>query len=555
MIVSEQVQDIIQRFKTDELEIVEGYKFNQFNNVRRINLYLNQRFMECSNQDAIFWDLSSSRIAHTAKNIDLDTKDLVPIGVGETNMLQAWILRVKFRKWMQENGTAVLLDDLTDGVSAFGSAIWKVVKVIGKKEPELQEVDLRNIYFEQTAKNVRDVPIVELHYMTPLELKRKTAWNNINEVLKDEPEEGNVYEIWEFTGETEEDKPRYVHQIGFGYGKNETILYEEDIKEDANPYRDFHIGKYRGRWQRIGIVERLYKLQERVNTVVNQNAQATEIASLLLLRATDTGTGNNVLEQAVNGQIINSEDIQQIGLDNRAFTVLLNELQTIEAQANRICLTPDIVQGEALPSGTPFRSMAVLTNAAKSAFKSTRDRIGSGLEDILLKDIMPKLVSGWQKEELIQIAGFIEDIKEYDNQVKNRRELETLARANRQGKVITPEEIAEVGTRALQEVEEKGRPYKIKKDFFNFKYGIKFNISGESYDKQQQNDAMFNALQMIGVNPSLINIPLFKQYLENNGIEYWRMTPRQVEEVAQTAGAKLPQAPKEDKLMSKVDTN
>ena len=66
--VPEQVSEIISEFKTQELEIVEGYSFNQFDNIVRINLYLNQRFLENNNPDAIFWDLSTPRITHTAKN-------------------------------------------------------------------------------------------------------------------------------------------------------------------------------------------------------------------------------------------------------------------------------------------------------------------------------------------------------------------------------------------------------------------------------------------------------------------------------------------------------
>ena len=157
----------------------------------------------------------------------------------------------------------------------------------------LEEVDLKNLYFEQTAKAIREVPIVELHYMTPLEIRSMKGWENVEELLdKQVDEETNNYEIWEFTGETEEEEPRYMHTIGWGSGDDSIILFEEDFTPAKNPYRDFHIGKYRGRWQRIGIVERLYSLQERANIIVNENAQATEIASLLLLRSTDTGTNN-----------------------------------------------------------------------------------------------------------------------------------------------------------------------------------------------------------------------------------------------------------------------
>ena len=54
----------------------------------------------------------------------------MPFAIGETNMFQVWILRVKLRKWLRESGMPILLDDLTDGVAAFGSAVWKVVKNI-----------------------------------------------------------------------------------------------------------------------------------------------------------------------------------------------------------------------------------------------------------------------------------------------------------------------------------------------------------------------------------------------------------------------------------------
>ena len=64
---------------------------------------------------------------------------------------------------------------------------------------------------------------------------------------------------------------------------------------------------------------------------------------------------------------------------------------------------------------------------------------------------------------------------------------------------------------------------------------------------------MFNALQMIQYNPAINNIPLFKQYCENNGISWWKLTAEEVAQVAQQAGA-VPQQPKEDKLMSMVDT-
>jgi len=48
---------------------------------------------------------------------------------------------------------------------------------------------------------------------------------------------------------------------------------------------------------------------------------------------------------------------------------------------------------------------------------------------------------------------------------------------------------------------------------------------------------------MIGANPALLDTPLFRQYLENNGIPYWKLTPKQkeaLEQAAQPQGGKLP---------------
>lgn len=66
---------------------------------------------------------------------------------------------------------AIKLDDLVeDGIAAFGLAVWKIVKdEDGKKDVE--EVDLRNWRFNQTVKYLRETPIVELHHLSPLEIK------------------------------------------------------------------------------------------------------------------------------------------------------------------------------------------------------------------------------------------------------------------------------------------------------------------------------------------------------------------------------------------------
>ena len=77
--------------------------------------------------------------------------------------------------------------------------------------------------------------------------------------------------------------------------------------------------------------------------------------------------------------------------------------------------------------------------------------------------------------------------------------------------------------------------------------------TSETVDKTAKNDAYFNALQMIGANPMLINIPLFKQYLEDNGISWWKPTPKQVMAIQQGAtGANMPEPKQPDQLLAQA---
>ena len=65
---------------------------------------------------------------------------------------------------------------------------------------------------------------------------------------------------------------------------------------------------------------------------------------------------------------------------------------------------------------------------------------------------------------------------------------------------------------------------------------------------------MFNALTMTSQNPALTNIPLFRQYCENNGISWWRLSPKEQAQIMQQAQGQMPQPPKQDNLMAQVNS-
>jgi len=563
--ISDEVQKVITNYVSRSVEIVDSkYHFNQYDTIRRIYLYVNDKFWNNVPEDTIFWNISTPRIPHFAKNIDLDTKNLAPIGVGSLSMVQSFILKTKFKKWVRDNNLAIQLNDMSDSLATFGSTVVKV----NRKTKEVEECDLRNLYFNPTVKSIRDANIVEKHYLNETELRaKKDVWENVEKVIDkgidDDPKKDSVrnFEIWEYSGEVEvEGEMVYKHIIGSGEGDDEVVLFEEELKREDCLYYDFHASKYKGRWLRVGVVERLFKLQAQANSVVNQNAEARTIASLLLLQTSNPDIEGNVLKQAESGDIINDDTLKQVGLDNRAFNVLLGELQQIEMKADKLCMTPDVVTGEKLPSGTTFRGQAQLTNAAKSAFKDAQDRLGAQLEVLLRNEILPQIKKDFRKEEIIEIAGNEEDIEQFDKLIFNRKVKRMLERFKAGELKIDSEEelakkISEIQRQVTEELEQNGRKVRLEKDWLDIEWDIKFNITNESEDKEQTNNAYFNAIQFMISNPNLINTPIMKQYLENNGISWWRVKPSRVQELQgqQQEGQQAPGPKQPDKLMSLIN--
>jgi len=225
-------------------------------------------------------------------------------------------------------------------------------------------------------------------------------------------------------------------------------------------------------------------------------------------------------------------------------------MNMINSQADRLCLTPEIVQGENSPSNTTFRGIAVVNAGAVTAFKNYRQDLFEKIADFLLKEVFPTLVTKWNRDKMIEMSEDDEDVEAYDKAVVEYIKRQSLL----EGNLITPELEAEITGNVQENIKKVGRRIEIDKDFFNFKWGFKMMATDESVDKSAQNDAYFNALQMIGANPTLADIPLFKQYLENNGISPQKMSPTQKEELQQASqGAnQMPEPRQPDKLLTQA---
>ena len=546
-------------FKDKGVPLTSGSMFNQYQNVQRIIRYMNGEFWQNSDTNDLFYQMSTNRAALYAKSIDMNSKDYYTVGIGKTNWYQNWILNVRFKKWVQDSRFALILDDVAIDIAVFGSTVWKKV-IQDDGTTTIEMCDLRNLAFDPTVKNIIDSPVVETHYFTEQQLRSK--WADKTEMImehakKARDNEGNQaeteddkYMIYERWGEYE---GKYVHYIGTGSGTSETIIVEDEIKIKNGkpvdfPYFDLHGERIKGRWQGLGVVERLFEIQEQVNTLVNQNNEVNNIASLLLLRSEDPRTVENVSD-LVNGQVIQSEDLQEVNLNNRFLQGFIAQLRVLEDKADKLCYINESISGETPPSGVPFRSLAVATRASVSTFQYIKTASGEKMGYILQEEILPSLVKGFNKEDVIEIAEDEADIRLFD-QTRLNAEVEAykLDRA-KAGYVIFEEDIEELINKKRSELEFSKREAPIGKNFFDFEYGIKMNPTGESVDKNAQNSAIDAAIAQMIAAPAVVNTPLFQQKLENNNIPPFRLTVEEQTEISQTKqpGQPMPTAP-QDKL-------
>ena len=551
MKISQTIKEIITKDETGYIEIKRGkgqtpLKYNRRQIINKINCYLNDQFLE--REDGLFWNISTPRITHFSKLISPDTKDFMPYGIGELNYWQSWALRKKLREWFDDNAFYKVLNDASEGLATYGSVVWKKCKD-DKGKVELEEVNLLNLYFDQSVECINDTSIVEKHFLSKQELWEKDGvWENVQDLIKQDLDEYEINEFWGYVDRDDNGKlvHEYKHIIVFGEGENEIMLWDEKTDEEECPYVDFHLGRFRGRWMRVGVVERLFKLQARVNELVNQNAQATAIASLLLLKSASPDATGNVLEQAENGQILADESLQQIGITNVGLTAFIQEMALLSQQADKLCLTPEIIQGEASPTNTTFRGIAVVNAGAVTAFKNFRQDFFEKIAHILMTDILPYFVEQWKKEDVLELAEDESDIEEYVKAVQMVMEKDALLN----GTVITDQVKGDILNTIESQIKGTRKAIEIPKGFWNFKYGIKMTPTDETVDKNAKNDAYFNALQMTGANPAITTVPGFKQYLEDNGISPWKLTPKQIEQLQPQATNQMPEPKQPDKLLS-----
>ncbi len=436
-----QIENEIRQYTTEVVD-VGGSDYSQYKLVKRISIFESQTYPNKfdSQGNYKFWfDIITPRIWSEVKNIDFDTKDAKVFSDGKNDDLAVILTNLKLKEYLRDTGQSEEFNAAIEEGSGFGNVVWKKIK------GGYERADLKNFYvINQTAKSLKDTPVIERHQLDSSDLRAKAGvWENVKDVLDKcksdtyktqlESQAKNTtvpyYEIFERNGEVclkdlketnreevqigDEDKFVFAKVIGAGTKSStntvsiEFIMFAEQMKgkDNSDLYEEFHRGVYAGRWFRKGMYELLFDNEVRANQIGNQIARGLEYAATLLLAAEDKLLVQNVLTDLKNGDVIRAKDLKQVDLRMHGFDQLVADWNRNLNHANELANSMEVVLGITPASGTPLGTSQLLNANAGKLFDVIREKLAIPFTRLFEDSIVPDLVDELSVQEVLRLTG------------------------------------------------------------------------------------------------------------------------------------------------------
>lgn len=437
------VESDINNYLTSNIELSEGVSFSQYKTIQRIYKFKNRNLSGSKIKDDLsydyYFDIISPRADSEIKNLRFDTKHVLIFSRNPTKDFAAvFISNAMLKSWMAENGEDEKLKASIEEFTTNGNIGFK--KVDGGYET----VDPLNTYItNQKAKSVDDTDIIERHEMTASQILSMKSWDQdvSEDVIKNLGDKSFTatakttpisstnkrYEIFEFTGEVSEkefkelnnegdgDENKYflakivVAGLKKGSSDERRVLFAEKLTgKISDHYIYAHRGRYEGRFWRIGMYELLFDHQVRANEIGNQLATGLEWASRVIFRSKDSKVLGNIRADLDNGDVVITDDLQQIDVRMQGLDQLIADWNRLMADADRLSNSHEVVTGEAMPSGTPFRMGILLDQNAGKLFTLLRQKITLPYKRVFREWVLPELVGDMKGEDVFTFVGDVE---------------------------------------------------------------------------------------------------------------------------------------------------
>lgn len=552
-------------FLYSHIEIVDGYSFNQYENVKKIHKYYNSHYNDGDyetirgiTRKKVFWNVNKRRATIASKQIDIDTKEFLLISEDDATEWNVHLLEKELKVWMKNAKFSKILNQISDELPLYGSIVLR------KTKDGAELIDLRKFFCEQSAENLKKsrYKIIK-HEMTPESMREMDgSWKNVKEAInkfaitstKSYEDSGQLnvqqatplIEVYERfaevpasyfetegalkgDGSKEDDDYVYGRFIVCGvdnlvassndptkqYYAPGIVLFSEQIKKKDDPFKECHYRKTRGRWQGIGAVEELFEDQRMLNKTKDQEDKAQELASLILFQTANDMAAKNVLSDVDNGEILKSAaPINRLDNTNKALPEMQRIAQAYEIHADLTTFSSDSLGGKEAPASATLGATQLQLQTGASVYDYFKEDYGIFLNEFITDLVLPEMESKINLEHNFRYTGNLMELnKVREKVVKGYIRTQVL-----EGKMEAPtKEEAEMLVKEWTNLYSKQGSYmwlKIKKDFFrNLKYHLSLEITGEGRDVQAWMNNLVAVFKLTGGQPLETLNPFAKKLL------------------------------------------
>lgn len=488
----------------------EGYMFNQYNTINKIEMYYNSQFdsgkYDSDGQRKLFLNVCAFRADVASKQIDIDVKNFVFIPETGASVWPAYFMQKDFRQWAKDNFFGEVINQVVMDLPKYGTAVLKRVGDTIERTPLLNLRNKQDAADLQTA----DYVIEEHKDMTMQQLSEMEDWD-LSELDMEFGDKVTVYERYghvplSFYKETvlkekpkEEDYKKSIDTMSiivFGSkGMKEasgSLLFMEKIKK--RPYEEAHWKRQDGRWMGVGEIENQFENQMARNMIANMRRKSLYWSSKKVFYSNSTETPKNLTQEVADGQVLalgTGGTITPVDMTSRSIAEFQNTEDVWEKNSDQKSFTFEVATGEALPSGTPFRLGVVLSNAVNSHFNLKREQLGLFFKRVVANQILDIFKRNMSREHVLSVFADEDGFETLKNVTIEKYSNERAFELMLEGKVV---DFAQIRSQVEADIQKRKILFFdiIENLYKNVSAKVEIEITGESVDIPKRIETLTN---------------------------------------------------------------
>ena len=465
-----QVRDERTDFLNNEIEVVPGYNFSQYNTIKKAHLYYNSHYEKGDYEEVngvmrkkIFHNLSRWRCEVASKMIDMDIRDFILVSNKPDTDWNVFLLEKELKVWLKKNKMGQVLNEISRLLPVYGSVVLYKTKDGAKVE------DLRYFYVDQSAGTLEDARFILKRLLLSHQDMRKMSkygWDIVQEAIDKFSGKYNqgydlqgvstssqgsrlyyegagskqvtkataspLVEVFERYGEVplswftdkESDENEYVlakycvagvdssikNAEGVIIAEEGVVLYKEQI--DELPFKEVHYTKTEGRWLGIGIVEILFENQRVINQLKQAEFLGHELGSIQLFQSRDDTIAQNITTDLQSGEILKvKSEITPIPTEMRDTVGLQNSMQKIEEHSDSLTFSRDVVSGENPPASATLGAVQIQTQQTTAVFDYKKENIGLFLGEYIKDLVFPQIEKELNRAHVLRLTGTMAEMQ------------------------------------------------------------------------------------------------------------------------------------------------